>query len=86
MTKNDASMVRCRGDDASLCNPRGVELRDRAFAYATGSTVALVAGGTLVAAGVIMFFAAPETERNRPLGLRPVVGTEVAAVELGGAW
>jgi hypothetical protein len=86
MTKNDASMVRCRGDDATLCNPRGVELRDRAFAYATGSTVALVAGGTLVAAGVIMFFAAPETERNRPLGLRPVVGTEVAAVELGGSW
>ncbi|NUO48788.1 MAG: hypothetical protein HOV80_08025 [Polyangiaceae bacterium] len=89
--KNDASMAHCKPDDPTLCSPRGVELRDEAFTYATGSTVSLIVGGGVVAAGLAVFFTAPwppEAEAQK-VGVRavvPFVGPDAAGFSLGGRW
>ncbi len=89
--KNDASMPHCRPDDPTLCSPKGVELRDEAFTYATGSTVALVVGGGVVAAGLAVFFTAPwppepESQKVGVRGAAPFVGPDAAGFSLGGRW
>lgn len=90
--KNDASIPHCRPDDPTLCSPRGVELREEAFTYATGSTVSLVVGGGLVAAGLAVFFTAPwpaEPEaRPEPqrVAVTPLVGPQVGGLSFGGSW
>jgi hypothetical protein len=89
--KNDASMPHCRPDDPNLCSPRGVELREEAFTYATGSTVALVVGGGVIAAGLAVFFTAPwppepEAQKVGVRGIAPFVGPDAGGFSLGGRW
>lgn len=58
------------------CSAKAVHDRDTAADYATVSTVGLIAGGVLVAAGVTLFLTAPKLPRANvavalaPLGLR----------------
>ncbi len=84
----------CRTE--TLCSPRGLELREEARDAARASTVAFVAGGVLVAAGLTLVLTAPPRARTgqsaalhpglRRLELGSLLGAERAALELRGAW
>jgi hypothetical protein len=58
-SKNDAANGVCSG--SSCASQQGVTDAHDAGNLATYSTVAMIAGGTLVAAGIIFFIAAPRT-------------------------
>lgn len=53
-----------RCDDQNACTDEGLELRDEAFTAAAVSSVGFIAGGTLLAAGIVMIVAAPADEQG----------------------
>lgn len=59
-SKNDESLGRCRTEQ--LCTPEGVTLREDAQEQATIATVAFIAGGVLIAAGVTLMILAPSSD------------------------
>jgi serine/threonine-protein kinase len=60
--------------------------RDDALAAATGSTVAFVAGGVLLAGGAAIYFTAPKAAPASALRLAPEVGPGVARMTLRGTF
>lgn len=56
--KNSKSKSECPSNP-SLCSPEGVELRNDALDSAKWSTIAFAAGGAALAAGIVLYFAAP---------------------------
>jgi hypothetical protein len=71
----------------SFCTSSGLSSRHSAQDDATASTVAFVAGGVLVAAGVVLVLAAPATGPSRGrLQLGPLLGQNSAGATLGGSW
>jgi hypothetical protein len=79
-SRNRDSLDECLPEDGSACTQEGKELRDGASNYAFGSTVAFVAGGVLLAGGIVLYATAPSPKRetarlelgmqNGSLGLR----------------
>jgi hypothetical protein len=53
------------------CGAEGADLRSSAQSAATVSTVAFVAGGALLAAGVVLYFTAPSKKDSVALGIGP---------------
>jgi hypothetical protein len=87
LDRNSKSKDQCRPGDASLCSPRGVKLRSDAQSAATVSTVAFAAGGTLLAAGFVLWLTTPSNaERNASVSLSTSLTPVGPAVELGGRW
>jgi hypothetical protein len=87
---NEKSLGQCRPDDTTACTARGVEQRQNAKLSAHGATAAFVAGGTILAGGVLLAILslgrdkAPRSQR----GLR-VSGSATAqagGVHLEGRW
>jgi hypothetical protein len=64
-SKNDDSLALCRPDDPSRCTAEGKSLRDDAAGAATVSTIGFVAGGALLAGGVVLLLTAPGAEEPR---------------------
>ncbi len=75
--KNDESKENCAGN---RCNQLGFDARQSALDAATVSTIAFIAGGALLAGGVVLYLTAP---RGRASSL--AVGPMVGAAEGGGA-
>jgi tetratricopeptide (TPR) repeat protein len=78
---NDDARSECNSHN--LCSARGVEQRNSAIGYANGATVAVVAGGVLLAGGLGLVLwgsseEAPETEVSAALS------PEVGSVQIGG--
>lgn len=73
--KRDESLLDCRPDNH--CNDIGYRVRNEARGLGDGATAALVAGGLLLSAGVVLFFTAPRRSEG---GARAPVH---ARVELG---
>lgn len=78
--------------DVFQCDATGADLRRSASTYSTVSTVGLVAGGLLVAGGVVLWFTAPstappkpskETTAKRGVWVAPVVGAGSAGLSAG---
>ena len=70
-TYDDAVANECRGN-VKTCNPHGLARIDTANSQATLSTVLVVAGGALAAAGVLLFVLAPRDGARRVgVGLAP---------------
>jgi len=70
---NQQSLDECRKTDVTACSAQGRAIRDEAKTFAFGSTVALAAGGALLATGVTLLLAAPSSEKpahGRKLRLR----------------
>ncbi len=59
----DDALARCDGGERTRCRADGVDLGGDAGALADFATVAFIAGGAAVAAGVVLFVAAPSTAR-----------------------
>jgi hypothetical protein len=55
--QNKDSKNYCRSDDPNLCSQQGVDLRGKARTSATVSTVGFVAGGVLLATGIVLLAA-----------------------------
>jgi hypothetical protein len=53
------------------CGSEGADLRSSAHSAATVSTVAFVAGGALLATGVVLYLTAPSKKQSVALGLGP---------------
>jgi hypothetical protein len=63
------------------CTPDGVSGGQRAYDEATAATIALVAGGVLVAAGFTLYLTAPHT-----VSVTPAVGGNAAGLSVVGTW
>ncbi|WP_052376556.1 tetratricopeptide repeat protein [Chondromyces apiculatus] len=46
-------------DVENYCSQEGVDLRNQAIAFGTGATIAMIAGGALLAGGAVLWFTAP---------------------------
>jgi serine/threonine-protein kinase len=78
--ENDAK-THCRTD--TYCTQQGVDLGNAAKTSATVSTVAFIAGGAALAAGVVLYFMAPK-RKGPAVGLS--VGPGSVGLGVGGAW
>jgi hypothetical protein len=79
------SDAHCKG---TLCDQTGVDLRKDAHTSATISTVGFIAGGVLVAGGLVVTLTAGSS-KNAPahaLWLSPAVGQAGRGLAVGGAW
>ena len=57
---NDDSKAHCRPENTSLCDAKGVALRDDAKSSAMISNIGFIAGGVLLAGGAVLYFTAPK--------------------------
>jgi hypothetical protein len=82
-SKHTDYVQHCTGN---LCDATGVAGHGDAVTYGNVSTVAIIAGGVLVAAGAVLWFTAPKGPEQTGLHLTPLVGIGSAGVSLGGGW
>lgn len=78
----------CPTDNHNGCTQEGVDLRDRARAFGTASTVTFVVGGALLATGVTLWAtggSSGSTEQAR-LELRALALPGQVSTSLGGSW
>lgn len=82
MSKKADANEYCDGSECS--DERGVALRDEALSAGNVSTIGFVAGGVLVAGGVVLYLTAPDSPKRA--GLAPAVAPGFAGLELSGRW
>ena len=76
---------RCNPDSTTCLDPSGPGLRSDAFTAATISTVTFIAGGVLVAGGLVLFFTAPKAPaKTGLLHVTPLVGAQGGGLLLDG--
>jgi hypothetical protein len=66
-SKNQDSLKECKKGDPNSCSEEGVSLRDDARTAGNRATIALIAGGALVAAGVTLIVLAPSKRESQAL-------------------
>ncbi|RYZ08409.1 MAG: hypothetical protein EOO73_08140 [Myxococcales bacterium] len=79
----------CPNDSGNGCTQEGVDLRDRARAFGTASTVSFIAGAALVTAGVVLYTTAPkgsERPAQARLELRAHALPGAVGTALRGTW
>src|ERR1019366_4309896 len=87
---NNEASGHCLNDMA--CDPQALSLTSSARREATASTIGFVAGGALLAGGVVLFLTAPAHSPQsagqpaRRVRLSPLVGAGTTGVALRGAW
>ncbi len=91
ISKNNTSKQDGHCDAKDTCDPEGLSLRNTALDFGNGSTAAIVVGGVLSAAGLVLFLTAPSkpaAERAaRPrLRFQTAVEIGVNGVRVKGAW
>ena len=76
---------RCNPDTTTCLDPSGPGLRSDAFTAATISTVTFIAGGVLVAGGLVLFFTAPKAAtKTGGLRVTPLLGGQGGGLLLDG--
>jgi hypothetical protein len=91
-TKNTQSRLHCLPTDQNACDQTGVDLRNQAYSASYISTGMAVGGGTLLAAGVILFLTTPREAPPKASAstaytqLQPMLGPGLAGLALGGVW
>jgi hypothetical protein len=85
--RNDARAAGCN-DDLSRCPPGALPGAQEAYDRANLSTVMFVAGGALVATGVVLYLIAPAPEApgQRAWHVTPVLGRGEATVQVTGTF
>jgi hypothetical protein len=89
IASNDDSLEACRPEDQTQCTQEGADLRDDAETQALGSTIGFIAGGVLLAGGVVLFLVAPSDDPETAeltVDVAPMVGPEHAGLSLRGSW
>lgn len=67
----------------NLCGAKGVEGGKDASTQAAVSTISFIAGGALLASGIVLFVTAP---KDGGVTVQPTVGTAGAGLRLGATW
>jgi hypothetical protein len=80
--KNDAAS-QCSG---TVCNATGLADLNDARTKATVSTAGFIAGGALLAGGVVLYLVAPHAASTTGLGVGPGADGSVAGLTLRGGW
>jgi len=74
----------------NVCNGDGLRRRNEALTFATGSTIAIIAGGALLAGGVVLFATTPRTTKHETGASRGSLNARleagVGSVRLRGTW
>lgn len=91
--KVSAARSECNDANPAVCTQKGSDLLDGAKTSGTMSTIAFIAGGVLLAGGVVLFLVTPAASKEagarkgpqRSAWIAPAVGNGVGAV-VGGAW
>ena len=83
---NQQSLGHCISGEPNSCSLRGKALRDDARSAGTVATIVSIAGGTAVAASVVLFIAAPRQEGSPSMQLSALASGEGAALQLEGSW
>jgi hypothetical protein len=78
----NGAVATCRNGVLTDCTQPGVDQNKSAHDQATISTVAFIAGGALLGAGVLVFFTAPKAA----VTVSPSVGLGTAGLDVRGAW
>jgi hypothetical protein len=75
-------------DAADTCDAVGLQLRAEAKDAALVSTIAFVAGGVALAAGIAMYFLAPKKHKHEMMGtyFSPMLGNGTYGAALGGTF
>ncbi|EYF01653.1 tetratricopeptide repeat protein [Chondromyces apiculatus] len=86
---NDSNDGPC--DAQNSCSQDGLDLRSQAVGLGNGSTIALFAGGALLAGGAVLWFmapAAPTASKEKPSGHRVTMRVAVlpGGVRMQGGW
>ncbi|MDF3065480.1 MAG: putative rane protein [Polyangiaceae bacterium] len=79
----------CPNDNHNGCTQEGVDLRDRARAFGTASTITFIAGAALVTTGVVLYATAPkatEQPAQASLELRAHALPGAVGTALRGTW
>ena len=79
----------CPSDDHNGCTAAGVELRDRARAFGTASTITFIAGAALLTTGIVLWSTAgssAEHPEQARLELRASAAGDAFATALRGSW
>jgi hypothetical protein len=82
--KSDATS-NCNAD-LSKCNSAGVDAMSSARSSATISTIGFIAGGALVAGGVVLYVTAPKKSEEKAVAFRISPNGSGATLSFGGAW
>jgi hypothetical protein len=69
-----------------VCSTNGYNAARDAKAMSTVSTIGLIAGGTLFATGLLVFFTAPSSKAPGAGWIAPLVGDHAAGARAGVAW
>ncbi len=72
--------------DLSRCNSAGVDAMSSARSSATISTVGFIAGGALLAGGIVLYVTAPKPNEEKTVGFRISPNGSGATLSFGGAW
>jgi hypothetical protein len=78
ISKNKES--KSEGCEANQCTPAAAAIREDAQSAGNASTIAFIAGGALLAAGVVVYFTAPSAPSERAVAARVVLGPGSVAV------
>jgi hypothetical protein len=84
ISKNKESKQNCSPTDPNFCNDVGVAVRADAQRWATASTATIIAGGVLVAGGVVLFATAPSAKK--PEGVSVEIAPRVGGLTLRGSF
>jgi len=87
-SQNQDSLGQCRVDDPNACTADGKSMRDDARSTATGSTIALAAGGALTLGGLVLVLTARSEPRHAGSDLRVTTGLvgRGPGIQLEGKW
>lgn len=72
ISKNDESKQHCDTSDATRCSQTGVDLRNEALGYATGSTIGWAVGAAALVTGAVLILTAPSA--NTEIAAAPTWG------------
>lgn len=82
-SKNSAADKFCKG--TTCTDQQGVDLGNQAKGFADGATIALIAGATFAAAGVVLVIAAPSSASSASAHLTPSLGPSFSGLTLRGS-
>ena len=90
LSKYSDSKAHCQAATPNVCSAEGIALRGSAGTAADVSTVSMIAGGVLLAGGVVLFVTAPSGDAGKSGAARikvaPMMTSRVGGLLLQGEW
>jgi len=92
ISKYDESKAPGRCDAQNQCDQTGLDLRNSALSMANASTGLVIAGGVLLAGGIVLFATAPKTTSTQEANTAPRYGANVqldvgpSGLRIRGTW